>query len=138
MNEQSSASMSIDPDRIVIEQFEDGTTSGQSVKKIEKLLVPEEDPFTCATFAIRQEDHTLGNLLRHVIMQDPDVEFCGYSQPHPSESKIHLRIQSKNPLRSAVDILQQSLQTVIEMAKHTIQTWNKAVDQQNYRTTQEE
>lgn len=23
----------------------------------------------------------------------PDVEFCGYSAPHPSETKIHLRIQ---------------------------------------------
>ena len=23
----------------------------------------------------------------------PDVEFCGYSAPHPSEAKIHLRIQ---------------------------------------------
>lgn len=23
----------------------------------------------------------------------PNVEFCGYSAPHPSEAKIHLRIQ---------------------------------------------
>ena len=23
----------------------------------------------------------------------PKVEFCGYSNPHPSEPKIHLRIQ---------------------------------------------
>jgi DNA-directed RNA polymerase subunit L len=23
----------------------------------------------------------------------PDVEYCGYSAPHPSETKIHLRIQ---------------------------------------------
>ena len=23
----------------------------------------------------------------------PDVEFCGYSAPHPSEPKIHLRLQ---------------------------------------------
>lgn len=23
----------------------------------------------------------------------PDVEYCGYSAPHPSEAKIHLRIQ---------------------------------------------
>lgn len=23
----------------------------------------------------------------------PEVEFCGYTAPHPSEPKIHLRIQ---------------------------------------------
>lgn len=26
-------------------------------------------------------------------IDSPDVEFCGYSAPHPSETKIHLRIQ---------------------------------------------
>lgn len=25
----------------------------------------------------------------------PEVEFCGYSVPHPSENKIHLRIQTR-------------------------------------------
>jgi len=25
----------------------------------------------------------------------PDVEFCGYNQPHPSENKIQFRIQTK-------------------------------------------
>lgn len=24
----------------------------------------------------------------------PDVEFCGYSIPHPSEAKMNIRIQS--------------------------------------------
>lgn len=47
----------------------------------------------CATFIIKNEDHTLGNLLRYVITRYPDVEFCGYSMPHPSEAKMHLRIQ---------------------------------------------
>ena len=27
------------------------------------------------------------------LTSSPDVEFCGYSAPHPSEPKIHLRIQ---------------------------------------------
>merc|ERR1711939_146303 len=45
------------------------------------------------TFAIHNEDHTLGNALRYITMKDPDVEFCGYSAPHPSEPVIHLRVQ---------------------------------------------
>ncbi|KAG8748829.1 RNA polymerase subunit AC19 [Serendipita sp. 396] len=46
-----------------------------------------------ASFAIHDETHTLGNPLRWMIMKNPKVEFCGYSAPHPSENKIHLRIQ---------------------------------------------
>eukprot|EP00922_Rhytidocystis_sp_ex-Travisia-forbesii_P006575 GHVS01009548.1.p1 GENE.GHVS01009548.1~~GHVS01009548.1.p1 ORF type:complete len:138 (+),score=17.37 GHVS01009548.1:68-481(+) len=45
------------------------------------------------TFVIPNEDHSLGNSLRWVIMQDPAVEFCGYSVPHPSERLIALRLQ---------------------------------------------
>lgn len=36
------------------------------------------------TFAIGNEDHTLGNALRHVLIQNTrDVDFAGYSVPHP-------------------------------------------------------
>jgi hypothetical protein len=38
----------------------------------------------------------------------PDVEYCGYSAPHPSEDKIHLRIQMYDSL-SAVDCLRKAL-----------------------------
>lgn len=42
----------------------------------------------------RDEDHTLGNALRHVLMQNAEVDFCGYSVPHPSEPKMNLRLQT--------------------------------------------
>ena len=42
----------------------------------------------------RDEDHTLGNALRHVLMQNDEVDFCGYSVPHPSEPKMNLRLQT--------------------------------------------
>jgi DNA-directed RNA polymerase subunit L len=32
-----------------------------------------------ATFIFGNEDHTLGNMLRYVLMQRTDVEFCAYS-----------------------------------------------------------
>jgi DNA-directed RNA polymerase I and III subunit RPAC2 len=28
------------------------------------------------------------------VVLSPDVEFCGYSIPHPSEAKMNLRIQT--------------------------------------------
>ncbi|MCJ1412616.1 RNA polymerase subunit AC19 [Ptychographa xylographoides] len=49
---------------------------------------------TAASFEFEGEDHTLGNALRYMIMKNPDVEFCGYSIPHPSEAKMNVRIQT--------------------------------------------
>lgn len=46
-----------------------------------------------ASFQLKQEDHTLGNALRYIIMKNPNVEFCGYSIPHPSEPLMNIRIQ---------------------------------------------
>ncbi|CAJ0960976.1 unnamed protein product, partial [Mesorhabditis belari] len=48
----------------------------------------------CAVFTINKEDHTLGNLLKHQLLKDPNVLFAGYRNPHPLEHKFHLRIQT--------------------------------------------
>ncbi|KAM8733391.1 DNA-directed RNA polymerases I and III subunit RPAC2 isoform 1-T1 [Acanthopagrus schlegelii] len=50
----------------------------------------------CVTFVLHDEDHTLGNSLRYMIMKTLDVEFCGYTITHPSESKINFRIQTRD------------------------------------------
>lgn len=79
---------------------------------------------SAASFEFIDENHTLGNALRYVIMKkyasfshfvsfcflffpfvshrnrftnttpSPDVEFCAYAIPHPSEPKMNLRIQT--------------------------------------------
>ncbi|EAL85579.1 DNA-directed RNA polymerase I and III 14 KDA polypeptide [Aspergillus fumigatus A1163] len=49
---------------------------------------------TAASFQFEGEGHTLGNALRYAIMKNPEVEFCGYTIPHPSEAKMNLRIQT--------------------------------------------
>jgi DNA-directed RNA polymerase I and III subunit RPAC2 len=51
---------------------------------------------TACTFAIRNEDHTLGNILRHTLIQNEEnVEFAGYSVPHPSEPIVQIRVQTR-------------------------------------------
>ena len=42
----------------------------------------------------QNEDHTLGNVLRVILSGHSDVEFVGYSIPHPSDSKMNLRLQT--------------------------------------------
>ncbi|CAD6573491.1 MAG: RNA polymerase subunit AC19 [Cyphobasidiales sp. Tagirdzhanova-0007] len=76
-------------------------------KKVEILPGAAADGSAC-TFCIYNEDHTLGNALRYIIMQNPEVEFCGYSAPHPSEDLIHLRVQMYDG-KSAVEAVKEGL-----------------------------
>jgi len=57
------------------------------------LLPGFDSELSAVTFCLLEEDHTLGNALRYMLMKDPRVEFCGYTLPHPSENKIHMRVQ---------------------------------------------
>jgi DNA-directed RNA polymerase I and III subunit RPAC2 len=56
-------------------------------------------PDTSRTFVLGDEDHTLGNALRHVLINDARVDFAGYCVPHPSEPVVHLRVQSNTAPR---------------------------------------
>lgn len=47
-----------------------------------------------AIFTVNKEDHTLGNLLMHQLLHDPQVLFAGYKVPHPLEHKFVLRVQT--------------------------------------------
>ncbi|XP_076029949.1 DNA-directed RNA polymerases I and III subunit RPAC2-like [Oratosquilla oratoria] len=78
----------------------------EAKNKLEIVSGGGQDEF-CRTIIINDEDHTLGNTLKHVIIQNPAVQFCGYTVPHPMEKKIHVRIQSKDV--PAMEILRQGL-----------------------------
>ena len=105
----------VDPDRKIIEAF-----ASQSAKELGTVSINSEATTgSGATFTITQEDHTLGNILRHVIMKNPAVEFCGYSIPHPSEAKFNIRIQTDGSL-SPLEALTKGLDDVIEMSEHVL------------------
>ncbi|KAH7722574.1 DNA-directed RNA polymerases I/III polypeptide [Aphelenchoides avenae] len=58
-----------------------------------------QDP-SMLTVVLHQEDHTVGNALKHILCMMSDVEFCGYNVPHPLEDKILVRIQTKEGVRA--------------------------------------
>jgi len=62
-------------------------------KLLETINTEDNDP-TCVTFVLHGEDDTLGNSLRYVISTYKEVEACHYTRPHPTEDKIHFRIQT--------------------------------------------
>ncbi|KAK5663951.1 hypothetical protein OQA88_163 [Cercophora sp. LCS_1] len=69
---------------------------------------------TAASFEFLEEGHTLGNALRYVIMKNPDVEFCAYAIPHPSEAKMNVRIQTY-PGTKAIDALNKGLKDLQDL-----------------------
>ncbi|GJJ14890.1 hypothetical protein Clacol_009159 [Clathrus columnatus] len=87
------------------------------------ILKNASPDLSAATYVIRNETHTLGNALRWMVMKNPEVEFCGYSVPHPSEENIHIRIQmydgksSLTALLKALDDLDDVFRVIHEKYK---------------------
>ena len=97
------------------------------VDKVEILGKASEDGPNAATFAINGEDHTLGNALQYVLNKNPAVDFTGYTVPHPSEMRLHLRIQTKGSI-TAVDALRDALNTLRGMSDHVRDTFEATVE----------
>ncbi|KAL1302307.1 hypothetical protein AAFC00_002722 [Neodothiora populina] len=85
---------------------------------------------TAASFEFTKEDHTLGNALRYIIMKNPDVEFCGYSIPHPSEAKMNLRIQTWDDV-NVYDVLEKGLNDLMDLCDVVVDKFTLARDQFN-------
>lgn len=79
------------------------------------------------TYSLLNEDHTLGNSLRHVLMQDPQTEFCGYTVPHPSEPILHIRLQTSESSTSD-QVMVAGAKTLKSMCDHIMVTYKEALD----------
>lgn len=63
-----------------------------------------------------------------------DVEFCGYTMPHPAEAKVHLRIQTVAKKR-AVDILNRALEHLEKACDDVIDKFEDSL--KSYRESKE-
>ncbi|KAF6839695.1 DNA-directed RNA polymerase i and iii 14 kda polypeptide [Colletotrichum plurivorum] len=90
-----------------------------------KILPGSTD--TAASFEFIDEGHTLGNALRFIIMKNPDVEFCAYSIPHPSEPKMNIRIQTWDG--TAVAALQKGLKDLQALSDVVAEEFIRAKDE---------
>lgn len=53
-----------------------------------------------------------------------DVDFCGYSIPHPSEAVVNIRLQTRET--PASDVLSAALTTLADMCDHVVETFDAA------------
>lgn len=100
-----------------------------------KILPGAADDGTAASFQIIDEDHTLGNALRYIIMKNPEVEFCGYSIPHPSENKLNIRIQTYGNI-TATEALHQGMDNLSDLCTHVEETFTEKVEAGGYLTVE--
>ncbi|KAI8970362.1 DNA-directed RNA polymerase [Mycotypha africana] len=102
------------------EEMEEEPDVVVSADKVE--IVGNHSDVTALTFCFKEEDHTLGNALRHVINKNPEVDFCGYSIPHPSEAKMNVRIQTTENT-TAIDALKTGLSNLLDLVEHVQETF---------------
>lgn len=99
---------------------------------VRPVVPPGANSMTCMTFAMTGEDHTLGNAIRGVLAARTDVEFVGYSIPHPTQNEMNLRLQTFE--RPAVEILNEGFDDLIGVCDHLKKLWKKSVKE--YQSSQ--
>ncbi|XRB15194.1 DNA-directed RNA polymerases I and III subunit RPAC2 [Pseudoscourfieldia marina] len=65
-----------------------------------------------ATFALLDETHTLGNAVRFLLNGNTNVDFCGYSVPHPSDHVVHVRVQTTGEISAKQALIDAGNQLV--------------------------
>ena len=58
------------------------------------------------TFRVEDESHGVFNALRHILMQNPDVEYAVYNIDHPLTGKPEMTIKTKRGKRPRVVLKQ--------------------------------
>ncbi|KAK4143696.1 uncharacterized protein C8A04DRAFT_37305 [Dichotomopilus funicola] len=110
--------MSVDDDDVDEEggdlEMDENEEEEEEEEDVQRVrILPGSTP-TAASFEFLNEGHTLGNALRYIIMKNPDVEFCAYAIPHPSEAKMNVRIQTFEGT-TATQALEKGLQDLQEL-----------------------
>ena len=106
--------------------------------KERKLEIKANVDETSATFVLRDEDHTLGNSLRYMLAKNPDVSFCGYSVPHPSENVMNVRVQTRPGLNKPVSVVvEKGLEDLKLLCEHLASVYEQRVNEKESHAMQE-
>ena len=68
-------------------------------------------------YIIETEDHTLGNVMRMDMLNDPKVTFVGYRVPHPLATNIEMRVQTSDPAYPPGRAMMESCSRIISLCK---------------------
>lgn len=57
-----------------------------------KIVVAEDKLANMMELSVKDEGHTLGNLLATELQKDPEVSFAAYKIPHPLQNIMKLKV----------------------------------------------
>lgn len=89
-------------------------------------LEPGKDP-NVLNITFYDQDHTLGNSLRYMIMKNQNTSFCGYTVPHPLENKMKMRIQTHND--KPIETVNESLDNLLRVAEIIMKKFDISLSQ---------
>lgn len=75
-----------------------------------------EDKTLELRFIVHGESHGICNALRHILMQDPDVEYAVYNIDHPLTGEPDMTIKTKRGKRPRI-VLKKAAETLKEQTK---------------------
>ncbi|KAI9275906.1 DNA-directed RNA polymerase [Phascolomyces articulosus] len=132
-NEDAMSTSSQHEDTIADEEMAEASDNESDFGPVDKLdiVAGADNDKTAMTFSFKEEDHTLGNSLRHMINKNAEVDFCGYSIPHPSEAKMHMRIQTTDKT-SAIEALTTGLDNLNDLCKVVLEAYEADLTKGDY------
>jgi len=86
----------------------------------------DENNTSSGSLLFEEETHTMGNAIRHAVLRHPEVEFCGYSVPHPAERKMVFRVQATKGTQ-IVDLMMQGIDEFAQWCDNTESAFEEAL-----------
>ena len=83
-----------------------------------------EDKTLELTFIVKDESHGVCNALRHILMENPDVEYAVYNIDHPLTGKPEITIKTKRGKRPRI-----VLKAAAEQLKNDSDEFKKLIDE---------
>ena len=140
----------LDEELLEVEAEEDATMQDEQVdsssktdkkkkKKKEQSIVQDHAAITAnieihlgpdasvSTFIFHKESHTMGNSVRHMLMKNKKVSFCGYTVPHPLEAKMNLRLQTVGEKYTAKETLEEGLVNLQQVTETVMSKFDNAL-----------
>jgi DNA-directed RNA polymerase II subunit RPB3 len=93
----------------------------------EKININENNKVKGLTdYYIKDEDHTIGNLINYELNNDDRIIFCGYNMKHPLTPEIRIRIRVKKKF-IVKDILIENLNNIKMKIDYLKMDWEKNI-----------
>ncbi|OAG31738.1 DNA-directed RNA polymerase II subunit RPB11 [Nematocida displodere] len=80
----------------------------------EKIVIVEDKIANSIELLIRDEDHTLGNVLTSELLRREDVAFAAYKIPHPLQNIMKLKVSLEHTSKTPVDAVKETLASLKE------------------------